>query len=125
MSSRLKNKLQVTQNKIVRYILNHNHREHVGQLELNSLNFLSVRDRVAQLRLNHVYRIREGTSPVYLNEGFCQLSDIHDFQTRSRADNYFVPQVKGVETETFYYTDIKDWNCLPNEVKKLWQLQSF
>ena len=119
LSSRLKNKLQVIQNKIVRYILNYNHREHVGQLELNSLNFLSVRDRVAQLLLNHVYSICELTSPVYLYEGFCQLSDIHGFQTRSSANNYFVSQVEGVETETFYYTAIKDWNCLPNEVKNI------
>ena len=41
LSSKLKNKLQTTQNKIVRYILNFNHREHVGQTELDSLKFLN------------------------------------------------------------------------------------
>ena len=94
LSSKLKNKLQTTQNKIVRYILNFNHREHVGQTRLDSLKFLNVSDRVEQLRLNHVFKIRQGLSPVYLSEGFIQLSNSHRFQTRSSTANFFVHRSK-------------------------------
>ena len=119
LSSKLKNKLQTTQNKIVRYILNFNHREHVGQTELDSLKFLNVSDRVEQLRLNHVFKIRQGLSPVYLSEGFIQISNSHRFQTRSSTANFFVPQVKGVESDAFYVIGIKNWNSLSTEIKSI------
>ena len=119
LSSKLKNKLQTTQNKVVRYILNFNHRENVGQTELDSLNFLNINDRVEQLRLNHVFKIRQGLSPVYLSEGFTQISNTHRFQTRLISDNFFVPQVKGVESDAFYVIGVKNWNNLPTEVKNI------
>ena len=73
LSVRLKNKLQTTQNKIARYILNYNHREHIGRTELSSISFINIKDRVEQLRLNHVFKVRQGTSPKYLFEGFFRL----------------------------------------------------
>ncbi len=117
LSCRLKTKLQTTQNKIVRYILNYGHREHVGQLQRNMLGFLNVHDRVKQLRLNHVFKVRNGLSPCYLHEGFVKVSFMHKFKTRSSVNNFYVPQVKGVESETFYMRGIKDWNSLHERVK--------
>ena len=89
LSSQLKNRLQTNQNKIARYILNYNHREHIGQTDLSSTNFINVSDRVEQLRLNHVFKIRHGTSPRYLLEGFRRISNIHGLQTRSSSNNFF------------------------------------
>ena len=68
LSNVLKQKLQVVQNKIVRFVLKLPPRSHIGQTQLDALHYLNVSDRVSQLRLNHVYKIRNGTSPSYLKD---------------------------------------------------------
>ena len=85
----------------------------------------NVSDRVEQLRLNHVFKIRQGLSPVYLSEGFIQISNSHRFQTRSSTANFFVPQVKGVESDAFYVIGIKNWNSLSTEVKSITNYHRF
>ena len=57
ISQHYKNKLQLLQNKIVRFILDRGPRFHIGQAELDSVGFLSVEDRVQQLKLNLVFKI--------------------------------------------------------------------
>ena len=53
----MKRKIQITQNKNVRLLLNHGPRKQIGQIELNSLRFMNVNDRVELQRLNRVYKI--------------------------------------------------------------------
>ena len=55
----LKNKLQVMQNKMIRFILNLENRSHVGLLEQEKVNMLPVSSRVQQLKLNHVLNIKK------------------------------------------------------------------
>ena len=81
----LKQKLQVTQNKMVRFILQLPSRSHIGQSQLSALNFLNISDRVSQLRLNYVFKSRNGTSPLYLTEYFKPVSKVHNCNTRSNA----------------------------------------
>ena len=45
LNSNFKNKLQTTQNKIVRFITNQGPRSHVGQYERSQIGYLSVDDR--------------------------------------------------------------------------------
>ena len=52
-------KLQVTQNTVVRFILDFGQRASVDNQALHKVNMLCVNDRVKQLRLNHVYGIME------------------------------------------------------------------
>ena len=66
----LKNKLQVAQNKVVRYILDLHPRTHIGQNELDRVGILSIEDRARQLMLNHVYDIYNGSAPSYLQSKF-------------------------------------------------------
>ena len=63
---RMKKKLQVTQNKVIRFILGLPSRSHIGATEFSSACMLPVRLRVAQLKLNHIYNIVNGISPHYL-----------------------------------------------------------
>ena len=60
-------KLQITQDKIVRLILSRSPRYHIGRVEFNTLGFLNVYDQVKQLPLN---KICHETSTVYLTSGF-------------------------------------------------------
>ena len=52
----LKNRLQVTHNKIIRFVLKMDPRSHVGANEFKSFGWLPVSHRVDQIILNHDFR---------------------------------------------------------------------
>ena len=119
LSQNMKQKLQVTQNKVVRYILNLGPRSHIGQMQLSTLKCLNVSDRVSQLRLNHVFKIKNGSSPQYLSQHFTSLNQVHGRNTRSNTySNFYVQQVKSVNKMSFHYSAVRDWNCLPLSIKE-------
>ncbi len=51
LSSRSKKQLQIYQNKIIRFILGLDPRSHIGQVERENVNMLSVKNRVKELEL--------------------------------------------------------------------------
>ena len=119
VSTRSRYKLQITQNKIVRFIMNLSQRTHVDQLTRNSVKLLSTLDRVKQLWLNHVYNIFNGSSPPYLTHNFTRLSRSHTHHTRSSSFNFFIPRVRGMASKSFYYNAILDWNALPPHIQTI------
>ena len=62
----LKKKLQITQNKVIRFILGLPSRSHIGPTEFSGASMLPVPLRVDQLKLNHLYNIINGIAPSYL-----------------------------------------------------------
>ena len=66
MSQKYKKQLQILQNKVVRFILDIGPRTHIGQNELDKVGMLSTKDRIVQLKLNHVFKIFNDTCPHYL-----------------------------------------------------------
>ena len=62
----LKKKLQITQNKVIRFILGLPSRSHIGPTEFSGASMLPVPLRVDQLKLNHMYNIINGIAPSYL-----------------------------------------------------------
>jgi hypothetical protein len=93
LSKKLKHKLKVTQNKVVRFLLNMAPRTSITSDILESVNLLRVEDRVTQLRLNHVFNIFHGSAPNYLTDNFIKVSSIHN-RTRFSEHNFVVPYVK-------------------------------
>ena len=63
-------RLQVSQNKCIRFILGLQPRAHVGAFEFQECGMLPVNFRVSQLRLNHMFNIFHGVAPSYLQGGF-------------------------------------------------------
>ena len=126
LSKHLKQKLQVCQNKMVRFILNLGPRHSINCDILDSLNMLNVEARVKQLRLNHVYNIVQGLAPNYLQENFTLVSSTSRYATRSSSNrNFIVPQISTYEAGTFYYSAIKDWNGLPVNIKEITNKDTF
>merc|ERR1712240_699290 len=81
-----KKKLQVMQNKMVRFVLKLDSRAHIGSDELFNADFLIVVDRVKQLKLGHVFKIKNKSCPIYLREIFLKLDEnTHRRETRSKA----------------------------------------
>ena len=70
-------KLQVMQNKVVRFILNLRRRDSVRNKELRKVDVLSVPDRVMQLKMNHVFKIKKSK----LVHHKCYLISIDSTQT--------------------------------------------
>ena len=66
----LKNKLQVAQNKIIRFVLNMDSKAHVGSEVFKSLGWLPVSKRVDHIILNHVFQVKSGQSPDCMVEHF-------------------------------------------------------
>ena len=106
------------QNKMVRFILDMSPRESINYNDLSSIQVLNIEDRVKQLRLNHVYNICNDRAPSYLRENFVLKSNVSTRHTRSSSNlDFVVPFIKTCQSDTFYYSGIKDWNELPTEVK--------
>ena len=135
----LKHKLQVTQNKIIRFVLDLHPRSHIGKDEFNKLKWLPVSSRVNQTILCHVYKIHNGLSPQYLTENFTPVSSVHEYPTRFRSKTvcsdsgyifkdsarYSVPNVKGFGQKTFLYNGCMLWNGLPQVVRDAKTLSAF
>ena len=147
LTKNMKDKLQIAQNKIVRFILNLNHRKSVAYIEFENLGFLNVcnrvkqlrlnhvynrvkqlrlnhvYNRVKQLRLNHVYNIFNNKSPEYMHNNFKR--NISLYGTRSSNSDFYIPPIKGGESTTFFYSGIKGWNPLPDPIKSCNNKNSF
>lgn len=119
LSRTLKLKLQRTQNKVVRFILNIPSRTSFSNNDFKRVGLLKIEDRVRQLSLNHVHKIFYGKSPVYLKENFTKKSDIHAYHTRKRNYNFYVPYVNSFTVSTFYYNGILSWNSLPENLQSI------
>ena len=95
LSKVLKNKLQVTQNKIIRFVLNMDSRAHVCSEVFKSLGWLPVSKRVDPIILNHVFKVKSGQSPDYMVEHFIPASSKHSYGTRFMETGCFaIPTVK-------------------------------
>ena len=119
-------KLQVMQNKMVRFILNLRRRDSVRNKELRKVDALSVPDRVMQLKMNHVFKIKKQTCPTYMLSNFNRLNaNSNRMSTRASATDFFVPRVHGQGANTFFFTAIKEWNSLSNDLKIINEEDSF
>ena len=111
---RMKKKLQITQNKVIRFILGLPSRSHIGVTEFSSACMLPVPLRVDQL--NHMYYIVNGISPHYLR-GEVSMAGNHRHNTRSGNRACFVPRVNSFAIKSFFYTGVKLWNSLPYTIQ--------
>ena len=113
-------RLQVMQNKIIRFILNLRNRSHIGVAEHEKVNMFPVKDRARQLKLNHAFNVKMGQCPEYLKDKFNRIGDTElRVCTRASRNNFFLPRVKNQGVHTFYFSVIKDWNLLPAKIKDL------
>ncbi len=124
LTVKLKGKLQVLQNKMVRFILDLPPRAHVGEAERSKAGFLQLSDRAIQLKMGIVHNIYHDKCPDYLKEHFIKVTDVHNHNTRATL-NFHVPHVNSVTKNTFYYSAISAWNNLPNKIRTIGNKSSF
>ena len=82
LNKSLKNKLQVAQNKCIRFCLQLGNRAHIGNGEFNKINWLNVRDRFEQCCSVHAFKFLNKMSPLYMNDIFEDVGII-SYNTRN------------------------------------------
>ena len=137
MTQDLKNKLQVIQNRLIRFVLDLDPRSHISRDHFVKLNWLPVSSRVDQITLSHVFRIRCDKAPCYMKENFIPASTVHNYATRFRVSSqsssdfltdtgrYSIPKVKGFGQKTFAYKGCTLWNDLPQSIRDSKNLTQF
>ena len=121
----LKSKLQTTQNKIIRFVLDLDPMSHIGTPVFKQINWLPVKLRVHQIMLNHVHRIVHGQAPDYLTNQFSLISQTHSHNTRASVSNFQTNHIKSYGQNSFGYVAKITWNKLPNPVKGIENLTAF
>ena len=126
LSKVLKNRLQVTQNKIIRFVFNMDSRAHVGSEVFKSLGWVLVSKRVDQIILSNVFKVKSGQCQDYMVELFILASSIHSYGTRFRETGCFsIPTVKRFGKKSFGYNGCVLWNELPGDIRSLQRYPNF
>ena len=125
LSSKIKSKLQTTQNRMIRFVLGLDPRSHIGHDQFIKINWLPVEQRVNQIRLTHTHNFFQKRAPMYLTGDFSRVCDSHSYITRDSNLSFNVPHVKSFGLKSFQYTSIKLWNNLPNNIKRIEETSKF
>jgi len=126
LSQSLKNKLQTTQNKMIRFVLNLDARTSIRKDHFNHLSWLPVEKRVHHLMLCHVFKVRNNLAPSYMGELFVSQDTVHSYNTRlSDKGGYGLPKVKGCGSKSFCFLASKLWNSLPSFLTTIKHLNNF
>lgn len=114
----LKNKLQTSQNKLIRLIHNVHARTHLLPCHFRSLKWLTVEDRVAYFNLNMVHRIINCETPVYLINYFNRVNGVHSYSTRRSSTDLVLYRFNTqLGKRSFLYSGAVLWNNLPDNIK--------
>ena len=76
LSKKLKNKLQVTQNKCIRFCLQKHGRAHIGYEEFLDINWLPTLARVQQMVLCNVFNYFQKSCPVFIAKLFSPVNHV-------------------------------------------------
>ncbi len=84
LNKKLITKLQICQNKCIRFCLYMGNRDHVGKTEFKKINWLPVQARFEQCVNVHVYKYIKNESPTYMNRIF-NIAEKGKINTRSHC----------------------------------------
>ena len=111
---------------MVRFVLKLDPRSHIGLDDFKSLWWLPVSKRVDQIILNHIFKIKSGTSPDYMGEHFMPACAVHNYTTRFRENgSYILSKVKRFGRKSFALTGCTLCNGLPPSVKTVKGIMTF
>ena len=119
LTGKLRDRLDVLQRRMVRYIYSYGPRDHVDSRDIKALSWLLVKDRVRYFKLVHVHKVAHKKAPDYLAKRFVPIQNTHSHNTRSSAFDYCTSKEMSYSLTGFSYTAIKEWNDLPNALKAI------
>lgn len=118
------NLLQKAQNRAMRAIIRGSRFTPTDQM-LNTLHFLSVRQRIALNTLIFVHKIKLNISPSYLAESLIISGGTHSYNTLQRNDIHITNRNLTRSQQTLMYNGFKIYNDLPNCIKSIDNVNTF
>ena len=125
LTQNMKNKIQITQNKCIRYCLQLHKMTHISKNEFETLNWLPVKERFNQSINSIVFKYFTKQCPSYLNE-VCELAFPNNLRLRNKYLKLIFPFRKtnmGQNTLSFIGPPI--WNKIPEVLKKANSINTF
>ena len=123
LSVELRQRLDVLQRKMVRYVYGWGPRAHVGSGTFRELGWLQIADRVRYFALLHAFRIRKGLAPSYLCRGFARIDGVHHHETRGSAYGFHISN-SDFPGYFSYFAKVQ-WNALPVNLKAIERIDLF
>jgi len=100
----LKHRLQTSQNKLLRLILDLPIRTHLESSHFEWVGWLKVEDRVSQMQLGMVHQIVYGDVPTYFRNYFNIVNEVHRYSTRGSSTDFVPPKQSFLYVGTTWYT---------------------
>ena len=123
--SRLREKNDVIQRRMVRFVFSYISRQHVDSHDFKKLSWMRLSDRVNYFKLLHVFKLRNRLAPVYLSRRFTLVEQEHEYNTHGRGRNFAITSNISDSLATFSYTAAILWNGLPSYLKEFTSLNLF
>ena len=115
-NKRLLTKIQISQNKCIRYRLKLNNRAHIGADEFKKINWLPTKERVSQCICVNIFKFFNNMAPDYTSESFHPSHSTYN--TRMSTYEIDLPFRKNVYgKKTLSYLGPKTWNSFPAQIK--------
>ena len=119
----MRNKLQVIQNKCIRFCLKLNSRKHIGVTEFKEINWLPTKERVEQRIATKIFNYWKGTSPLYATELFVPARNTYN--TRSHVALEVPLKKSNLGQKNTWFIGPSIWNKMSNNLKVLNTTTSF
>lgn len=115
----LKNKLDVLQRRMIRFINFYGPRHHVDEKDAKALSWLFVKIRVDFFKAVHVHKVVQKKAPSYICRRFVPVLNTHGHNTCGSNKNFFISKELSRSLSSFSYTAAVVWNKLPVELKEI------
>ena len=117
LSKKLRLRLQVTQNKCIKFCLQLDKMSRICVNEFLELNWLNIHDRNLQFIVSDIFKFYNNQCPDYFNDVFCPVDD-NEVATRSCNKKLKLPSRKSkLGMQSLSYVGPSTWNKLPNNLK--------
>ena len=124
LNKRQSKRIQIAQNKCIRYCLNLDNKAHVGTNEFLKINWLPTKKRVEQCICVNIFKFFNQMSPQYTAEIFHPSSSVHN--TRRATQKLDLPfRESCIGQKTLSYIGPKTWNNLPAQIKLSKRVNTF
>ena len=123
INQKLKNKLQTTQNKCIRFCLNLDTRHHIGPNEFRNINWIPTKERVEQRIATSVFKYWNGNTPSYFNEIFVPSPNRYSTRLQMALDIPLRKSNIGQKNLSFLGPSI--WNKITSDLKRVKTAKNF
>jgi len=123
LTKNLRKRLQVSQNKCIRFCLNLNNRTSINKIKFNDINWLPVERRYEQCICTLIYKYFHNDVPEYISDMF--NANVIKYNTRNPNMLKRPPYKTSNGRKSLSYLGPKLWDDIPHQLKQKQTIASF